>query len=340
MITFKQFLSEEVITPWTMKDLNVEKAIALLNEHYTDGITAIKNDGIIYRGLGSGHGKFDFQEVDTSNSERTSRDTNNIYQLMMDSSSSMKEVPSRSKSFICSSSMRTAGRYAKNNVGVVIPANGTILAISDEIDFILTNIKGSITKVEIEFFSAYVGHLLSEIGVRGQTKKEKFINAQQLDDELTRFSPEFLLFMWACCVNPGALNLSDGPRWLTSIGLFANFTDLTRDRITEFIKKESSRVNGSGKEFLSVLANNPTKKFTALSNEIMTPDNLSISTEKFGQSMPRNSEVWFSGKCMVISLDMFAKILIAIKDRGDKIGVNVAGDFRDRMYKIRKSMKS
>lgn len=333
MITFKQFLSEEVITLWTMKDLNVKKAIALLNEHYTDGITAIKNDGIIYRGLGSEHGKFDFQEIDTSNSERTSKDTNNIYQLMMGSSSSMKEVPSRSKSFICSSSMRTAGIY-NNSVGVVIPANGTILAISDKDDFIQTHIEGSkLTNAEIDFFSECVGSLLRNIDVRGQSKQEKFINAQQLDDELTRFSPEFLLYTWACWVNTGAMNLRDGPRWLTNIGPFKNFTDFTRDRITEFIKKESSRVNSSGKELLSLLADNPTKKFTALSNEIMTPDNLSISTEKFGQSMPRNSEVWFSGKCMVISLDMFAKILIAIKDRGDKIGVDVAGDFRDRMYK-------
>lgn len=81
MITFKQYLSEEVLTEamikkWFTKGVDVDTAMSVLNTYAKDGLTAIQNGGLVYRGFSNkpdGNGAF--VAMDSSTGKRTSRDT-------------------------------------------------------------------------------------------------------------------------------------------------------------------------------------------------------------------------------------------------------------------------
>ena len=137
MITFKQFLAEAIVTRWDQVSIPEKQAIDLLNAHCKSGLRSIANGSVLWRGdrkLGA------FSAVDSSTGVRTSKDTNNLYQLMMDNAEDLKDVPSRSNSMICSSNRGTAASYGAGDLYAVFPADGTKIAVSKEEDFIHTKI--------------------------------------------------------------------------------------------------------------------------------------------------------------------------------------------------------
>jgi hypothetical protein len=100
--------------------------------------------------------------VDSSTGIRTSKDTNNFYQLMMDSSTALKDYPSRSNSLICSTSYNTADNYVRHNgkTYAVFPFDGTDIVESDQDDFINTvvNVLGveeSLQYIDMYLFRAF-----------------------------------------------------------------------------------------------------------------------------------------------------------------------------------------
>lgn len=138
MITFKQFLSEKVISKAEMEKLQVEKAIELLNKHCKNGLKAIENGDVLYRGEKGVRG--DFILVDSKSMVRTSRDTNNLYQLMMDNSTALNEYPKRENSIICTTDFGEATAY-HSNVRVLFPFDGTNVVTTGVDDLLARKIK-------------------------------------------------------------------------------------------------------------------------------------------------------------------------------------------------------
>lgn len=135
MISFKQFVSENlpnnVAKSWEESNISEEDAIAWIKEN---NLESIKMHRFIYRGFGGGKAIGEMKLIDSSGGKRSSRDTDGFYQVMMDTSEAMKNVPSRSNSFICSNDKITAETYGR--VMYVFPKKGTKMVACDETDFI------------------------------------------------------------------------------------------------------------------------------------------------------------------------------------------------------------
>jgi hypothetical protein len=151
---FKEFLTERIIKGPTVNKVEVEAAIDFLNKHCKDGLEAIKNDSVLYRGEGrSITGAKGFALVDTSSLVRTSQSQlDNAYQIAMDASTQLSNFPSRNRCLICSSSERTAMNYStwtggNRNIYAVIPVDGTKIAVSKESDFIHQHVKSPLYKM-------------------------------------------------------------------------------------------------------------------------------------------------------------------------------------------------
>lgn len=190
MISFKQFLTERKIRSWDVNIIDVKKAVTLLNANCKDGLKAISNGGLLYRGFKH---KNAVMTIDTTNGERTSRDTNNLYQVMMDTSSELKDYPKRSHSLICSTDINEAGSYG--SVMVIIPFDGTELAITNCDDF-LNNIIYSkwVDDVDVDHFTDVMYVLLRNAGLPKHdqyTAKDIPTINKVLDKNATAFCENF-----------------------------------------------------------------------------------------------------------------------------------------------------
>lgn len=153
MITFKQFLAEGKVKTWDHAAIDAEKAFELLNAYCKSGLASIANGSVLWRG-DKNHGPY--RAIDPSTGLRTSKDTDNLYQLLMDNSSALSEYPSRSKSLICSTSQGTAQSY-NEIVYAVFPIDGTQIAVSSLSDFIHTRVDvfGSKFDINSDFSSLF-----------------------------------------------------------------------------------------------------------------------------------------------------------------------------------------
>lgn len=139
MQTFKQYLDEakkppkNAIKPWKTDEQTVKKAIALLNSRFRTGLKAIEAGGLLFRGDDRMSG--DFVIVDPSTGLRTSRDSNNGYQVLMNATPAMRGYPSRMRSLIGTSNALTAYGYS-GNVYVIVPVDGAKIVVSDAEDFL------------------------------------------------------------------------------------------------------------------------------------------------------------------------------------------------------------
>lgn len=136
MLTFKEFIAEGIVKKWEVVSVDVQKANALLNAHCKSGFESIANGSVLWRGDAN---RGEYVAIDSSTGVRTSKDTNNLYQMMMDASTNLKHVPSRSKSLICSNDFKIADKYG-SKLYAVFPEDGTKIAVSRVEDFIDQNI--------------------------------------------------------------------------------------------------------------------------------------------------------------------------------------------------------
>ena len=153
-------LTEEIVKPWEIETIDVKRAVDLLNLHCKKGLDAITNSGLLYRGF-----KHDVavMTINSSKGDRTSRDTNNAYQLMMDLSDSMKDYPSRSKSLICSSNLGEAAFYG--NPMIIVPYDGTEIVCSVVNDFLDNEINSQwVDDVDIQTFSSILEKVVENLG--------------------------------------------------------------------------------------------------------------------------------------------------------------------------------
>lgn len=158
-------VNEDVGKPWVFKPVSDEEVISLLKKN-KEFERAYKNGNLIYRGF-SQISNFENVISDSSLGSRTSRDSNNLYQAMLDYCDDNKNYPSRTKSFICTSDIQTAKGYAYPFVMIPLTPKSKVIMVSNRSDFWGTHIDSDFYSGNIISFSNDLRELLiDKMGVR------------------------------------------------------------------------------------------------------------------------------------------------------------------------------
>ncbi len=267
MITFKQFLNEAVIKPWSVDKPGLKKAIELLNKNHRAGLHAIQSGGLLFRGFKSGMtNRTAIIQIDTTKSHRTSRDSSNLYQLMMDTSTALKQFPSRSNSLICSTSIYTAAGYG--DLFVIVPIDGTMIAMSGADDFLndqeVENAKLGFRSMHLDMVNSRLDRILKTFKIK-KDSKGKFTDINRIDAALAKLTSEEIA------------GLLFGERLVTDAS----------DKLIAFLDANKSN------------------RLSALSSVLMTPSALDLKLKEFGQHLQSDRECWFSGKAIAIPWKTF-----------------------------------
>lgn len=326
MITFKEYLSEaqtNIVKPWKSEELKAADAIKLMNSKARGGLLAVANGGLLFRGFKKPPGsKNIITKMDASTGERTSRDTDNLYQLMMATSDSMQEYPSRGKSLICSTSYGEAENYGW--VYVLVPFDETEVAVSSKHDIFAQQVSTPIYKGDLQDISADYSHFFSSV-IGTDTKV--FNDAALLNKSLSKFSAEELVLMFDI-QNYGKDIEFVSPENKQKYDYLARVPEkfkLGANEVAMAKIKELANVMKNPKTFKAVDASaglynllkksNSSSRFTAIASTICTPKNLKLSLKTFGENLPENKECWFSGPCFAIPAYLFAEMLKQINDK-------------------------
>lgn len=340
MITFKQYLSEEILTEamvkkWFSKPIDVETAISVLNSSAKLGLEAIKNGGLIYRGFkGEKSPESGFMAFDSSTGKRTSRDTDNLYQLMMGDSKKMTDYPDRSHSFICTTNISIAEGYGgSSGAYVMVPLDGTkiaMLAVDDIFD----------QHMKIQGFYNGSPDGMSDLSrffmsFGAKMNGSQWTDSAQIKAALKGASPEKILIHWALFVGPSQNLVFEDAKsdkkwyelndtWLPgklSAAQAATILQLEKD-----LKAGKATVSGKLAEAFAFIKSNSADLYTALATELADPKQMKLELIDYGQPVPPNRECWFSGPCIAISLPVFAKILLRLQEQDFPIHKTVLKD--------------
>lgn len=290
MLSFKAFLESEYGPITSVKD-----PISIIEKN-PKVLDALEIGHVLWRGMTYDAG--DFSISSSRGTRRTSRETSNIYQILMDASDALKEYPSRSESMICSTSLLSAKEYASHGlIYMVLPLGNPTLAVSDDRDFIYTHIKidnkgSKQTTRKIAGIDSSIQRILNNLGIKSQTEKDKFLSIEQLDSDLSKF------------------DLSD-PDIENDLVSLSRTPD--EDIIIDLMQKLP-----------------PNKIMSSLSNTIMTPERLRLHKASFGSALPHDVEVWFSGEALFLKTKAFLRIVDELESKGHKISQQLK-DKVDRM---------
>lgn len=197
MITFKEFLEEGLVKKWDQENLTTKKAFELLNTSHKDGLRAISNGGLLFRG--DDKGGLVLRTIDPSTGTRTSKDSNNLYQLGMDRSSALQGYPSRSHSLITSTSWKAAQAYGA--IYIVVPADGTTVAVYAKRDLLQHKHRGTYFASVLDFNDGMErlakAHKVKTVGYKfadadALNKAFKYVPAEKFAISLDRLSPNEL----------------------------------------------------------------------------------------------------------------------------------------------------
>lgn len=354
MITFKEFLTEaakkkdrlpvNVVSKWGKEDLSIEKMIEMVNANCRESLRAIQQpSGLLFRGFGTlpgPKGKPVF--LDSSSAFRTSRDSNNIYQLLMDRSPEMQQkgIPSRSKSFICITDRANAGIHGGDNgVYVMLPYNGTTVAYTASDD--IFNSRINIPQFDMRGegtaeAGATLGERLQAMGIKPDFGSMRYKDADYINREIAKIAPEVVaVFIF------GELDFYD----IFKDNIFddANITYAAQQRITnafslgkkekdralmaDTLKKYESSIRPAFKKKIEIVRQNHDAFFDYIAS-LMKTSQFAIKTAVAGQKIPYEVECWFSGKCIAIPEQLFKKMLLKMRENGTKIHKNVWDEFR------------
>jgi hypothetical protein len=324
VITFKQYLEEasNVQQKWAQKPLTTKAAVAMIEKHCSDSLAAfLKGDGI-FRGFG-GSAKGDAMYIDSSGSFRTSKDSNNLYQLAHDASTHSMHIPSRSNSLICTTDHGTADSYAKGHAYAIFPYNGTPVGISDDADFfgqsvnsVLLGSHSSVTEV-----TDYLTDIMTAFGL----KKTKYDDIDVLDAKLAEIDTQRFAFFAAIKASPidymepsdiivGVTDKGKNTlRGAIDLGRYNNIqyrsTDGDKKRAEIFALVKSGDYAYT-KKFATILkiagALNSKKRFTEMSALLFTKSSPGGKVAMPGSPAlrARDKECWFSGECIAVSMGL------------------------------------
>jgi hypothetical protein len=342
MITFKQYLSEDavseaVLKKWKFKEVEVATAIKLLNSRAKNGLNAIQNGGLIYRGFKNFHDHKNkaFMIMDSSTGTRTSKDTNNIYQLLLASSNAMRDYPDRGKSFICTTDINSASGYG--TPVVMVPFDGTKIAVSEHADYfdqVFDSPVYSGTPNNMGGFSPF----LKSVGIK--TVKAQFTDATAINKALAKMTPEQLLIRWNVYINDSIV-LKD-----KSLGEhldnFDDFELMPPKRPSNHLQDVEKAIaagnftcSKSTEQVYDLFKSTTDNRFDALATVIMTPETTDLELVEYGNAIDDDVECWFSGKCVAISFPMFAQILSKLQRQDFPISQRVLDTWEDDMIEFK-----
>jgi hypothetical protein len=338
MITFKHFLAEttNAIKKWSQVEISHIEAIELLNAHCKDGLSAITKGELLFRGMDAASAKSIFT-IDASTGTRLSRDSNNIYQLMFDSSEDLDGFPKRSKSLICSSSIEAARPYG-STIFVVFPYDGTTMAISERGDFFSQKIYSRIfsaegAKLRITELSKMFNALFESLKIEHDYETpegksayhfRKYSSAEMLDQKLSEFTAVDIVAHYnsVCEIYFGEGIVQhhevEDPKQSAIFFSLKTGEKLPKETVEYF---EKSKFKGKAASiFYALMKNNPSKRFTSLATYLFNPATTEVTLEKYahtdfdGDIHSGGHEVWFSGPAVLISVKVFEEILKQLKE--------------------------
>lgn len=339
MITFKQYLEEasnkprkNVKKPWKVTEASTKKAAQFIATNCSDALSAIAKNQLIYRGFGSPPGNVVI--MDSSKSLRMSRDTNNLYQLALETSSHVAHLPSRSKSFICTTDLRDTLEHGEPFV--MIPVNGTPVAVSDTGDFHSADVKswiyeGSARMTGDDFFGML-------IEMTGSKIKTQYDDVNELNAIWASFSAFEMMSMTVVAgdkrlttqLTPSMRQDAEKREKLDAILKLYEY-NLTHGKISAARKNmlpykdqlsNYFEVSKYAKRLIDLFEKNPdNKRFTLLAHELFNNKTINVKVGYIG-NMKLNSEsleCWFSGKCVAVNINTILPVLAELKKMGHKI---------------------
>lgn len=305
-----ELLNEAIVKHAKAKDLDVEKAIGFLNKNCRSGLLAIKNGGVLFRGVTSSAAFGDFTLVDTKTLNRTSRDSYNGYQLMMDYAKELKDVPSRSNSLICTTSSTTASGYG--TVYAVFPVDGTKIAVSTTDDFLQYTPRFSATDEEVyrffkRTFKVFVNHDKSKIEKAVQQTSVEQMILNILNVKSIEAACDFL-------ASRDFLRPEDKTN---------KVTDKLKLAVFEYVRDRERNILIANL-FDACVQAKPKDRLSACAKVVgYTKQSLGISVVEVGKQLQEDVECWFSGRAVFIKLSTFRKILISLYEQNES-NVNIA----------------
>ena len=142
--------------------IDQEIAIKAIKSQCSNALKNAMNEHIIYRGVGSQDvGKNDFIFIKSSEADRISANTHNLYTLVIDNSPKWTKYPKRSKSIICTTDYHNSDNYGRPFV--VLPKNGYTFGVCPEMDMWASFEKT--LRMRLDDFNAEVEELISEMGM-------------------------------------------------------------------------------------------------------------------------------------------------------------------------------
>jgi hypothetical protein len=153
--SFKMFLEAAVGVQPEYTPVDLEHAVEIIRTHCKDAMWMIKDNKPIFRGdsnITQGSQKTGFITVDPSKTVRKSENTYNYYTTIFDNTPSCKNLPKRSRSFICSTNYNVAKSFGDGmNPLRVIPYDDVRIGSTEKTDMWETRIKifGSIFPVSV-----------------------------------------------------------------------------------------------------------------------------------------------------------------------------------------------
>lgn len=353
MITFKQFLKESnVQSAWDVthfpppsfkdpsKDPEMvwyefakEKVIQEFGKERFDQL--VKGKNVLFRGFKDSSPIGKISVIDSTNARRMSRDTNNIYQLMMARSQDLKHIPDRGNSFICSTDPEKADRFGKLYAVIPYPSVTDFGYVYAD-DMFEARIKmGDLApqwdSISVETLSRLMGYVIHLVGGGDLQKNYRFDDADSLDIEFGNVTSDVMGMLWASCFRrPSTLELIASDRSLEGQDreAIADVAKMVRNIIDHQLfprPAEAARIARAALKTLNkpevqkipkvdliircaeaatkLHAKDPDAFFTNLSTKIFSRDDehgSAVMHAKKISDIPENVECWFSGKCMVV----------------------------------------
>lgn len=132
-------LNELGISKFGHEELNLDKLVSLAKENCSKALFQLGENKIIYRGVKSITKAGIFNP---GNGERKSQNTSNYYTVLFDTNPLNAAWPKRSKSFICTTSLKVSQGYSGNNgtTLVLLPFNNTEIGVCSGADIWFTKI--------------------------------------------------------------------------------------------------------------------------------------------------------------------------------------------------------
>ena len=354
MITFKRFLQEgrNVQAAWDIthfsppsfkdpsKDPDIvryefakEKIIQEFGKERFEQL--VKGKNVLFRGFKDSSGLGTIATIDSTNARRMSRDTNNLYQLMLARSQDLKHIPDRSNSLICSTNLEKADRFGKLYAVIPYPSVKDFGYVHAEDMFEAYVKMGDLSpqwnNMTVETLSRLMEYLVHLVGGGDLRKNYKFDDADALDIEFGNVDSETMGMLWAMCfVRPSTLELISSDRSLegknrdaisAAAGVVRNIIDhqlypkpaeaarIARAAIKALNSPEVQKISKvdlvlkSAEAARKIHAKDPDSFFTNISSKIFSVDTeqgSSIMHAKSIAEIPENVECWFSGKCMIV----------------------------------------